>query len=502
MTNHRHRRLFRTITLMVSICSTPLFAQQPASPSASTTTASSTASDDRTRELERKLDELLRQAAELRHEIDQMKGQTPSGTASPAAAVADSDDLTKVDVVDAPAPGGNMPQTATGTSPAAVSNATQDQPPALTDAREINNGSNPGASKVFNPDISVIANFLGHAGDTNPFENRALGLTSGNVPYLAPADPRAAMQLDEAEVAFEAFVDPYAKAKIFLSVTPEGIEVEEGYANFVSLPFDLTAKVGRMKATFGKANTWHTHVRPWVDQPLVIHNFFGDGQLADSGISVSKSFAAPSSIFLEATGEVFSGHVDNVFEHRNQNDLFYNAHLKAFRDISENSNVEIGGSWARGTLASNASLTGDPAGANQFAGIDVTYRWKPLVKATYQSFIARFEAIQNRRDDLSDHLNGFYASADYQFAQRWFTGVRVDQADRALAFDSNGAATVLFPGRIWTDRGASATLSFWPSEFSQLRAQLRHTSYGGEKSVNELLLQLQFAIGAHGAHTF
>ena len=44
----------------------------------------------------------------------------------------------------------------------------------------------------------------------------------------------------------------------------------------MTLPHDLTAKVGKFKAMFGKDNTWHAHVRPWVDQPLVVHNFFGD----------------------------------------------------------------------------------------------------------------------------------------------------------------------------------------------------------------------------------
>ena len=62
------------------------------------------------------------------------------------------------------------------------------------------------------------------------------------------------------------------------------------------------------------------------------------------------------------------------------------------------------------------------------------------------------------------------------------------------------------PGMFTTpvkDRGVSATLTFWPSEFSQVRGQLRRTRYGFlDKPVNELLLQLQFAIGAHGAHSF
>jgi hypothetical protein len=240
---------------------------------------------------------------------------------------------------------------------------------------------------------------------------------------------------------------------------------------------------------FGKANTWHAHVRPWVDQPLMIHNFFGDEQLADSGVSVSKVIPVTFA-FAEATGEVYRGDVPNVWGRRNQNDLGYNGHLKLFKDITENNNIEIGTSYARGTLP-NTNLR---RGANQFAGVDVVYRWKPLSRGLYKGLIYRFEGLVNKRDDFGSNLKGFYTSLDYQLAQRWFTGVRLDRADRIVAGDAGMTSFV--------DKGASATLTFWPSEFSQVRGQLRHTSYGGLKSVNEILFQLQFAIGAHGAHTF
>jgi hypothetical protein len=434
MASRGHRFLF-----LIAFLATPLFAQTQ---------------DDRIQQLERKLDDLVKQTDSLRAEIHQLKSEAPQ-----PAQPADAEDLTKIDV----APAVATPQPAVAATP----------PPstALTDVQTMNNQTNPGASKAFNPDISVIGNFFGKAGQTNPFE---FGSNS--------EDMRQTMQLDEAEVSFQAFVDPYAKANFFLSATPTGLDVEEGYAQFVTLPYDLTAKVGKFKALFGKANTWHTHVRPWVDQPLVIHNFFGDEQLADSGISVSKVFPNPANVFLEATGEVFRGDVENVFQHDNQNDLFYNAHLKAFRDITENSNIELGTSYARGTLDS---------ARNQFAGLDVTYRWKPLMQGLYRGFIGRFEAIGNDRPGADGRLKGFYLSGDYQLGQRWYSGLRIDSADR---FDAQTPVT--------NDKGVAATLTFWPSEFSQLRGELRRIRYGVERAINEILFQLQFAIGAHGAHTF
>jgi hypothetical protein len=422
--------------------------------------AQQTTTDDRIKQLETRMDDLARQMSELRQEIDHLKGQptTPATDARPGAGAptpsADAEDLTKIDLAQP--------------APAPVSAAPAPPQSGLTDVTTVNNVPNPGASKVFNPDTSVIGNFLGKAGQRNPFE-------------FGPDDIRQPMNLDEAEVSFQAFVDPYLKGLFFLSVTKEGIDVEEGYAQAVALPYDLTAKVGKFKAAFGKDNTWHAHVRPWVDQPLVIHNFFGDEGFNDDGISVSKTISNPWNAFIEATGEVYEGRVENVFDRGGLNDLVYNGHLKFFRDITEDANIEVGSSYARGTLND---------AHNQFGGVDVTYRWKPLQQGLYRSFIGRLEAITDRRGDAGKRLNGFYASADYQLGHRWFTGVRVDSADRFAG------------GAIPNDRGVSATLTFWPSEFSQIRGQLRRTHYGDARTVNELLLQLQFAIGAHGAHVF
>ncbi|MFL6280006.1 MAG: hypothetical protein ACJ731_07845, partial [Vicinamibacterales bacterium] len=61
------------------------------------------------------------------------------------------------------------------------------------------------SSKVFNPDMAVIGNFIGTTGE-NKIES-------------APS-----LEMHEAEVTFQAVVDPYARADVFLSATPEGLE--------------------------------------------------------------------------------------------------------------------------------------------------------------------------------------------------------------------------------------------------------------------------------------
>src|SRR5204862_7667010 len=115
--------------------------------------------------------------------------------------------------------------------------------------------------------MAVIANFVGAAGknEVNPF---------------------SALRLNEAEVSFQAIVDPYARADFFLAASPEGLEVEEGFITFTSLPGGLLMKVGKTKADFGKVNTMHSHVLPWVDEPLPMKNLLGSEEgLNDSGIS-------------------------------------------------------------------------------------------------------------------------------------------------------------------------------------------------------------------------
>ncbi len=397
-------------------------------------------SAEQIRSLEEKLEALQKQADALRAELERIKGP-----AAAPLAPAEPEDLTAIEpVAPTPAP-----------PPAAPS-------PSILDAQVVE--TRPAASsRIFNPDISVIGNLLGHAGDDNPMEER---------------DPIA---FDEAEISLQAFVDPYAKAAFFIGVGEDGAELEEGYLQFVTLPLDLAARAGKLKAGFGKFNTQHGHAWLWADAPLVSRTFFGDEGLADAGVSVTRIFPNRWNLFVEGTAEVYRGSVEGVFERQEASDLLYVGHLKAYRDLTDSANLEIGSSFAQGTAAGG--------GASRFTGLDLTYRWKPLERSIYRSLIGRAEIIANDRDDQDETALGGYAAADYQFARRWSAGLRLDQADRPDA-------------PFATDRGGAFTLTFRPSEFSQVRGELRRTQYEGDEDATEALIQIQFGIGAHGAHTF
>jgi hypothetical protein len=339
-------------------------------------------------------------------------------------------------------------------------------------------GAQAAASKVFNPDMAVIGDFLGAAGRNQ-------------------VNPDPAMQLHESEASFQAVVDPYARADFFISFGEEGVSVEEGYLTFTSLPGGLLTKVGKMRAAFGKVNALHNHVLPWTDRPLVTTNLVGgeDG-IDDAGISVARLIPNPW-IFLEATGQVFRGDSgDNFLKSSERGDLSYVGHLRGYQDLSESTNVDLGFSVARGHNPSAVGMNGvqtvDVSSfTTQLFGLDATVRWKPLQRSIYHSFIGRSEVIWSRRDQPGglQAANGYYVSGDYQFGRRWFAGVRYDRSDRA----TNAALT---------DTGQSVLLTYWPSEFSQVRGQYRRTSFDDGPTANDLKFQFQFSIGAHGAHPF
>jgi hypothetical protein len=323
------------------------------------------------------------------------------------------------------------------------------------------------AAKALNPDISVIGDFLGSIGK-NPF------------------NPVPALQMHESEVGFQAIVDPYARADFFLSFGEEGVNLEEGYLTFTSLPGGLVVKVGKMRAAFGKVNTLHNHVLPWTDRPMVTDNLVGgeDG-INDAGLSVTRILPAPKNILLEGTLQVFRGDSSDVFKSSQKRDVSMVGHLHGYRDLNDSTNIDLGFSYARGhNDVGSGFLT-------QLYGMDATVRWKPLRRSIYHSFVGRTELIWSQRQQVGNvqQAFGFYTSGDYQLGRRWFVGGRYDRSGRA----SN--ANLI-------DSGFSTVLTYWPSEFSQIRGQYRFGHYADRRDGNELRFQFQFSLGAHGAHPF
>jgi len=342
----------------------------------------------------------------------------------------------------------------------------------------------PPSSQVFNPDTSVIGNFVTTAGQ-NPFSDEP------------------SLSLEEVEVAFQAIVDPYSRADFYIAAGPEGVEVEEGFLTLTALPARMLLKVGKLRAQFGKMNTLHTHRVPGVDRPLVSNNLLGGREgLSDAGLSLSHLVLNPV-LFLELTGEVFAGH-SSVFQSSARSKLNYLGRVRAYRDLTEATNIDLGASFAFGPTNlvdgyDRAREEAEDRGElealgldKQLFGIDATLRYRPLRGALYRRLNLSTELVWSRQELPAGGETtafGFYGLGEYQFARRWYVGGRVDRSARPF----DGAAV---------DTGGAVFLTFWPTEFSLVRGQYRRINFHENRSANEFLVQFNFSIGAHGAHIF
>jgi len=457
----------RAVTSFVLAGSALAIAPPPSSSAAQSPPATATpASEDLARlrhDLEALRQEYSQRLAAIESRITALEsGGAPSAAAPTPTAEAAGQPLAGAQAASAAAPSPAPPVEAPPTTTAAVppGAATEGGPSALPVY-----GGGASASKVFNPDIAVIGDFIGAAGKS-------------------PGGGEPSLEMHESEISFQAVVDPYARADFFFTVGPDEVGVEEGFITFPTLPGGFLLKVGKMRDAFGKVDSQHNHVLPFIDRPLVSKNLLGgEDALSDAGISVARLVPNPW-IFLEATGQVYRGESE-VFKAPTRGDLAYVGHLRGYQDLSESTNLDLGGSIAYGHNGVTADTT------TRLLGVDATLRWRPLRRSIYTHLIARGEVTWSRAENLAGPQDavGGYGYLEYQFGRRWFAGVRFDNSQRAFT-----------PGL--RDTGGSFILTYWPSEFSQIRGQYRHTYFGEGNKADEFLFQFIYAIGAHGAHPF
>ena len=326
--------------------------------------------------------------------------------------------------------------------------------------------------------------------------------------------------LSEAEVAFESAVDPYAKVNLYLSFPAgETPEVEEGAVTTLALPAGLQLKGGRFKSAFGRWNTLHTHAFPTVERPAALENFFGEESLTNDGLSLAWLIPNPGGLFLESTTEAGTAR-EGVSFNSDERALTWTEHLVAFFNPTSNATIETGLSAVGGRTGPTATLLSDIEAAgltgtlvpddrlpSLVAGADVTWKWKPLQLNTQRSFLWQSEVLRSRRDvqtlagtaldDATITSLGGYTYLEAQWVKRWKYGLRYD----LTGFPDSEAA------RLWALAGV---VRFIPSEFQEIRLQVRHTRLNGDavsltgndEEDTRVFFEWIPVIGAHGAHRY
>ncbi|MEO6182627.1 MAG: hypothetical protein ABIP76_05815 [Verrucomicrobiota bacterium] len=380
------------------------------------------------------------------------------------------------------------------------------------------------------------------------------GSTATDIPslQLGGHDPnQRGFTVQNVEAVFEGFVDPYfrGQANIVYQIDAEGasaVELEEAYAESLSLPGNLQLKAGQYFTEFGRLNPTHPHAWSFVDLPLVSGRFLGGDGLRNPGARLSWLMPTPfySELFLsvqnshgetaesfrnEHEGEPFLGRVNNVGRVKSFGDLLFTPRYATSFDLSDTQTLLLGASGAFGPNASGVDTD------TQIFGVDLFWKWKPanhhggfpFVSWQTEAMLRKYQAgafsnigddtdsngaidngeadlfgdglIHNApRETLTDY--GFYSQLAYGFRKGWVANLRGEYVTR-----SNAAEYEKLYGDD-SDRLArwriSPNLTWYPSEFSKLRLQYNYDHWQFSDTEHSIWLQLEFLLGSHGAHKF
>ncbi len=312
----------------------------------------------------------------------------------------------------------------------------------------------------------------------------------------------------EFEFSFISNLDPYSRAKIFLSnhngggeIIPFGEEeehegaaigVEEGYLEWVGLPAGFGIKLGRFYQQFGQLNRWHSHALPFQSRSLPHLTFIGEEPLAQTGASVHWLLPVGGGAgTYEATFEVTASSNEALFGEDHGVSLL--GHVNGFWVLSDAADLDLGLSWIHGDFRNDES-----AGGRDLLGAEVAFTWRPPERATYRGFTLRGGVMvlnglvsgqappgPDPLELLDERAFGYWTAGELRVGRSWLVGARFDRTENPENTDETA----------WL---VSPTLTWWQSEFVRVRAEydLLGRSFL-DTDEGRLLLQVTFAMGPH-----
>ena len=371
------------------------------------------------------------------------------------------------------------------------------------------------------------------------------------------------------EASFTGAVDPYFRgaANILFAVDAGGdsfVELEEAYAETISLPANLQVRAGQYLTEFGRHNPTHPHSWAFVDTPLVNGRFLGPDGLRNPGarlswlmptpfyaelsLSAQNSHGETATSFRSAGGHAHGAeeeeavpfafrHPDNDRGLVHVDDLLFAPRYAMSFDLTDSQTILLGASAAFGPNSRGAEGAGDTD--TQIYGLDFTWKWKPTTHSAGFPFVAwQTEALLRRYDvgafdwdedgdamtspgEVQDDVTGdpavlpgetltdygFYSQVLYGFKRGWVAGLRFDyvtgdRGDYELrSLSFDGEPLGRDLQRAERWR-ISPNLTWYPTEFSKLRLQYNYDDRKGIGVDHSVWLQLEFILGAHAAHKF
>jgi hypothetical protein len=357
----------------------------------------------------------------------------------------------------------------------------------------------PGASAM-NPALSVILDgYFGYYG-AHLADFAALDLPpAGDDPSVT----REGFGVQEIELAAQAAIDPYLEGAIFLTIPNlDGLEVEEGYLVTTGLPANLQIKAGTFRSQVGRNNTQHLHLQSFTRRPLMTAPLFGADGFRGPGAQLSVLVPLPW--FTTIYGEAFSiGPAEDTTHlatfgggaRTTPKNLTYTAVLEQFWELGEATSILLGANFATGrvfdcmgAVPCDLALAAGPR--SYLYGGDLYFKWKPPNESkTYASLQWTTEWFARSIAGGGPTEGAGYTEPVVQIARRFYVGGRFD-----LVGIPSGPN---LPRRY----GYAASLTFAPSEFSRLRLYGQELT-GSGTSTTVAFLQVEYSMGAHGAHPY
>jgi hypothetical protein len=305
-------------------------------------------------------------------------------------------------------------------------------------------------------------------------------------------DARNRVRLSEAELGIQGYVYPSVKADAFITMSPaedEAAQAEEAYITYLGLRKGLNLYVGKKHVAFGRTNLLHNHSWLYVNPPKALRNLVAEESLSGEGLAVSYLLPTKGDLFAQldlgtwtGAGPGESSDLPEIVAGPGANfaDRFNTARLWTSYPVAENSELELGGSYADGAAG---ELNGTSGGRARLTGLDLTYRH--FGEGT-RRLLLRGESVWRRQTgNVGDSsAMGYYLFGNYRQNKYSSIGLLYDWSEFPQAPDLHESALSLI-----------LTKQF--SEQYYLRLQGTHGSRPGDNSYNELWLQWVWGEGPH-----
>ena len=363
-----------------------------------------------------------------------------------------------------------------------------------------------GGSAFTNPNLSVVLDTFGYSSNLTNDELANRGIAGFTTQGL---DQRQGFNMDSAELFFFSPVDPYFNFYANIPVTENGVSIEEAYVVTTALPEGWQIKGGKFKSNFSRLDSQHPHAWDFWDIALPYRAFLGsEGLGGEKGVQLTYLPTLP--IYTIFGAEVLQGENPLLFgPGAEEGPHAFTFFVKSSVDTSDYSTLYFGPSVLFGKtdntniFPEQRSEATAPCMVWKRSGNGSPRAVRPLTIQSEYLLLTQTGTATDTATGLIDSLrrkqDGFYVQGIYRI-NRWGIGARYDTLN-VLSDTFEQAGVQKNYGKPWRE---TASLEYNPSEFARIRLQLSHdrsdTVTG--RTNDEAILQFNFTVGAHPAHSF